>query len=199
MPWCLKSELESGLESELEGSLEKFPVLVSQVCTQVECSQAQELGSQVWGYSLAFPLAQESRPRSQVAVELSLESQGLGPLGDSSLVSPWVTPSKHQSCQVATDCPIPMGSCPMAWPVPGARLVTRQEQGLDLRRQRRQLKQPSMALEELEFSLVLEGVAFLAVLVQFLGLEVLQVLELPQQLLLQRLRLRLLSMELLEA
>lgn len=56
-----------------------------------------------------------------------------------------------------------------------------------------------MVLEELESSLVLEGVAFLVVLAQFLGLEALQALELPQQLLLQRLPLRLLSTELLEA
>lgn len=174
-------------------------MLVFQVCTQAECSRAQELGSQVWGYSLEFPLAQESRPKLQVEVVLLLESQGLGPLGDSSLVSHWVTPSKHQSCQVATDCLIPMGSHPMEWLVQGARLATQQGQGLDHRRQQQQLKQPSMVLEELESFLVLEGLAFLVVLAQFLGLEALQALGLPQQLLLQRLLLRLLSMELLEA
>lgn len=80
----------------------------------------------------------------------------------------------------------------------GARLATQQGQGSDPRRRRQQLKQPSMVLGELESSLVLEGVAFLVVLAQFLGLEALQVLELLQQQLLQRLLLRLLSMELLE-
>lgn len=198
MPWCHKSELEP-LGSEQEQSLERFRVLVFQVCTQAECSRAQELGFQVWGYSLEFPLAQESRPRLQVEVVLLLESQGLGPLGDSSLVSHWVTLSKHQSCQVAMDCLIPMGSHPMEWLVQGARLATQQGQGLDHRRQQQQLKQPSMVLEELESFLVLEELAFLVVLAQFLGLEALQVLGFLQQLLLQRLLLRLLSMELLEA
>lgn len=80
----------------------------------------------------------------------------------------------------------------------GARLATQQGQGSDPRRRRQRLKQPSMVLGELESSLVLEGVAFLVVLAQFLGLEALQALELLQQQLLQRLLLRLLSMELLE-
>lgn len=81
----------------------------------------------------------------------------------------------------------------------GARLATQQGQGSDPRQRQQQLKQPSMqVLGELESSLVLEGVAFLVVLAQFLGLEALQALELLQQLLLQRLLLRLLSMELLE-
>lgn len=195
MLWYLNLELES----EPEESLGKFLVLVFQVYTQVECSQEQELGSLVWECSLEFPLAQESRPRFQVEVVLFLESQGSGPLGVSSLVSHWVIPSKHQSCQVATDCPIPMGNCPMEWLVQGAKLATQRGQGSDPRQQWQRLKQRSMVLEELESSLVLEGVAFLVVLAQFLGLEALQALELPQQLLLQRLLLRLLSMELLEA
>lgn len=109
MLWCPKSELAS----ELEESLGKFLVLVFQVYTQAECFQEQELGSLVWGCSLEFPLAQESKPRLQVEVVLLLESQGSDPLGVSSLVSHWVIPSKHQSCQVATDCPIPTGNCPM--------------------------------------------------------------------------------------
>lgn len=196
MLWCLNLELES----EPEESLGKFLVSVFQVYTQVECSQEQELGSLVWECSLEFPLAQESRPRFQVEeVVRFLESQGLGPLGVSSLVSHWVIPSKHQSCQVATDCPIPMGNCPMEWLVQGAKLATQRGQGSGPRQQWQRLKQRSMVLEELESSLVLEGVAFLVVLAQFLGLEALQALELPQQLLLQRLPLRLLSMELLEA
>lgn len=195
MLWYLNLELES----EPEESLGKFLVLVFQVYTQVECSQEQELGSLVWECSLEFPLAQESRPRFQVEVVLFLESQGSGPLGVSSLVSHWVIPSKHQSCQVATDCPIPMGNCPMEWLVQGAKLATQRGQGSGPRQQWQRLKQRSMVLEELESSLVLEGVAFLVVLAQFLGLEALQALELPQQLLLQRLLLRLLSMELLEA
>lgn len=195
MRWCLKSELES----ELEESLGKFLALVFQVYTQVECSQEQEPGSLVWGCFLEFPLAQESRPRFQVEVVLLVESQESGPLGVSNLVSHWVIPSKHQSCPVATDCPIPMGNRPMEWLVRGARLATQQGQGSDPRQQQQQLKQRSMVLEELESSLVLEGVAFLVVLAQFLGLEALQALELPQQLLLQRLLPRPLSMELLEA
>lgn len=195
MPWCLKSELES----ELEESLGKFLAWVFQVYTQVACSREQELGSPVWGCSLEFPPAQESKPRFQVEEVLLLESQGSGPLGASSLVSHWVIPSKHQSCQVATDCPIPMGYRPMEWLVQGARLATQRAQGLDPRRRRRQLKRPSMVLEELESSLVLEGAAFLVELAQFLGLEALQALELPQQLLLRRLLRRLPSMELLEA
>lgn len=80
----------------------------------------------------------------------------------------------------------------------GARPATQQGQGSDPRRQRQQLKQRSTVLEELESSLALERVAFLVVLAQFLGLEALQALELLQQLLLQRLLLRPLSMELLE-
>lgn len=196
MLWCLNLELES----EPEESLGKFLVSVFQVYTQVECSQEQELGSLVWECSLEFPLAQESRPRFRVEeVVLFLESQGSGPLGVSSLVSHWVIPSKRQSCQVAMDCPIPMGNCPMEWLVQGAKLATQQGQGSGPRQQWQQLKQRSMVLEEVESSLVLEGVAFLVVLAQFLGLEALQALELPQQLLLQRLPLRLLSMELLEA
>lgn len=195
MLWCLKLELES----ELEESLGKFLALVFQVYTQAECSQEQELGSLVWGCSLEFPLAQESRPRFQEEVVLFLESQGSGPLGVSSLVSHWVTPSKHRSCQVATDCPTPMGNCPTEWLVQGAKPATQRGQGSDPRQQWQQLKQQSMVLEELESSLVLEGVAFLVVLARFLGLEALQALELPQQLLLQRLLLRLLSTELLEA
>lgn len=86
----------------------------------------------------------------------------------------------------------------MEWLVREARLATQQGQGSDPRQQQQQLKQRSMVLEELESSLVLEGVAFLVVLAQFLGLEALQALELPQQLLLQRLLPRPLSMELLE-
>lgn len=196
MLWCLNLELES----EPEESLGKFLVSVFQVYTQAECSQEQELGSLVWECSLEFPLAQESRPRFQVEeVVLFLESQGLGPLEVSSLVSHWVIPSKHQSCQVAMDCPIPMGNYPMEWLVQGAKLATQRGQGSGPRQQWQQLKQRSMVLEELESSLVLEGVAFLVVLAQFLGLEALQALELPQQLLLQRLPLRLLSTELLEA
>lgn len=120
-------------------------------------------------------------------------------MGVSSLVSHWVIPSKHQSCQVAMDCPIPTGNCPTEWLVQGAKLATQRGQGSGPRQQWQQLKQRSMVLEELESSLVLEGVAFLVVLAQFLGLEALQALELPQQLLLQRLPLRLLSTELLEA
>lgn len=195
MPSCRKSELES----EPESSLERFPVLVFRVYTPAEYSQAQELGSQVWGCSPEFPLAQESRPRLQVEVVLLPESQVSGPLGDSSLVSPWVTPSKPRSCQVAMDFPTPMGSCPMEWLVQAARLATQQGQGSDPRQRQQQLKQRSMVLEELESSLVLEGLAFLVVLERFPGLEALQAPGLPQQQLLQRLLLRLLSMELLEA
>lgn len=165
MLWCLKLELES----ESQESLGKFLALVFQVYTQAECSQEQELGSLVWGCSLEFPLAQESRPRFQVEVVLFLESQGSGPLGVSSLVSHWVIPSKHQSCQVATDCPIPMGNCPMEWLVQGAKLATQRGQGSGPRQQWQQLKQRNMVPEELESSLVLEEVAFLVVLAQFLG------------------------------
>lgn len=49
MQWCLRleQELELELELEPEGSLEKCRVWGYQVYTQVECSQARELGSQV--------------------------------------------------------------------------------------------------------------------------------------------------------
>lgn len=43
MPWCLRPE--QALELELEGSQGKFRVWGSQVYTQVEFSQAQELAS----------------------------------------------------------------------------------------------------------------------------------------------------------
>lgn len=173
--------------------------------TQVECSQVQELGYQVWGCSLGFPLEQESSPRSQVEAELLLESQELDPLGVSSLEFLWGTLSRHPSCQVATDCPTALGNCPTAmgleeWLVPGPRLGTQRGQGLAPRlQQQQQLKQQNMVLEDLEFSLVLvlEVLAFLVGPVQFLGSEALQGLGL--QLLLQRRLLRQLNMELLEA
>lgn len=173
MRWCLRLEQESALG--LEGSLGKCLVWGYQVYTQVECSQEQELGSQVWGCSLGFPLEQESRPRPQVEVELLLESQELDPLGVSSLESHWGTPSRHPSCQVATDCPTALGNCPMAmgpeeWLVLGPRLGTRQGQGLARRLQQQpQLKQQSMVPEELEFSLVLAVAAFLVGPAPFLG------------------------------
>lgn len=172
--------------------------------TQVECSQAQELGSQVWGCSPGFPLEQESSPRPQVEVELLLESQELDPLGVSSLEFHWGTLSRHPNCQVAMDCPTALGNCPMAmgleeWLAPGPRLGTQRGQGLAPRLQQRQLKQQSMVLgyRECSLVLVLEVLAFLAGPVQFLGLEALQGLGL--QLLLQRRLLRQLNMELLEA
>lgn len=164
--------------------------------SQVECSQAQEVGSQVWGCSLGFPLEQESSPRPQVEPELSLESQELDHLEASSLASHWGTPSRHPSCQVATDCPTALGNCPMAMGleellVQRPRLGTQQGQGLAPRLQQlQQLKQQSLqVLEEPEFSLVLEGPA------RFPGLEALQ--GLGSQLLPQLLRQ--LNMELLEA
>lgn len=186
---------------ELEENLGKCLVWAFQGSTQVECFRAQELGSLVLGYFLEFPLVQESRPRSQVEVVLSLESQGLGPLEASSLASLLVTPSKHPSCQVVMDCPTPMENCPMEWLVPGAKPATQRGQGSVLRRQLQRLKQLSMVLELLGSSLALEGAAFLVAPAQFLGLEASQGLGLPrqQQQLLQRQLLRLPSMELLEA
>lgn len=47
MQWCLSLEQELELELEPEGSLGKCRVWGYQVYTQVECSQARELGSQV--------------------------------------------------------------------------------------------------------------------------------------------------------
>lgn len=169
--------------------------------TQVECSQAQELGSQVWGCSLGFPLEQESSPRLQVEAELLLESQELDPLGVSSLESHWGTLSRHPSCQVAMDYPTALGNCPMAmgpeeWLVLGPKLGTPQEQELAPRLQQQQLKQQNMVLEDLELSLV-SVLEVPASLVQFLGLEALQGLGL--QLLQQKRLLRQLNMELLEA
>lgn len=120
-------------------------------------------------------------------------------MGASSLGFPWDTPSKHPSCQVATDCPTPTGSCPMELLVQGAKPATPQEQGLAPRQQLQQLKQPSMVLEEPESSLASEGVAFLEELAPFLGLGASQGLGLLRQLPLQRLPQRLPSTELLEA
>lgn len=139
MLWSLRLELES----EPEQSLEKFLGLAFQVCTLAEYSPAQELGSLVWVCSLEFPLAQELRPRLQVEVVLLVESQGSGPLGASSLVSRWATPSKHRSCQVATDYRIPTGSCPTVWLVQAARPATLRGQELDPRQRQQQLKQQS--------------------------------------------------------
>lgn len=157
----------------------------------------------MWECSLGFPLEQESNPRSQVEVELLLESQELDPLGYSSLESHWGTPSRHPSCQVAMDCLTALGSCPLAtgpeeWLVQRARLGTRQGQELVQLQQQRQLKQQSLVPQEPEFSraLVLEVPAFLGYPVQFLGLEASQGSGL--QLLLQRRLLRQPNMELLE-
>lgn len=205
MRWCPRSELES--ESEL-GSQGKCPVWGSQVSTQVVCFPAQELGSLVWGCSPGCPPEQESKPRPQVEAELLLESQGSGPLGASSLGSHWGTPSRHPSCQVATDCPMPTGKRPSAmdpeeWRVPRARPATPRGQEWVPRRQRQQLRQPSSVLQELGSSLVSEAVAFPVRLARFLGSEALQglglLLLLPLLLLLLRRPQRLPSMELLGA
>lgn len=201
MRLCLRLELESA--SELARSQGKCPVWGSQVYTQEACSLAQELGSLVWGCSLGCPPEQESKPRPQVEVELLPESQGSGPLGASSLGSHWDTPSRHPSCQVAMDCPTPMGKHPSAmdpeeWLVPRARPATRRgQEWAPRRRQQQQLKQQNMVLEELASSPVSE--AFLVGLVQFLGLEALQGLGLLRQRLRPRQLLRLLSTELLGA
>jgi len=197
--WCLSLEPES--ESEPERSLGRCPVWGCPVYTQVECSQAQELGSRVWGCSLGFPPEPESRPRPQVEVELSPESQESDPLGASSLASRWGTPSRHPSCQVAMDCPTALGNCPSAmgpeeWLVPGPRLGTRRGQELARRLQQQQLKQQSMVREP-GFSLVLEAAAFPAGPAQFLGSEASQ--GRGRRLLRQRLLRRQLSSELLEA
>lgn len=59
VPWCLSQGRESELESELERNRGKCRVWGSQVCTQEECFQAQELAFLELECSLAFPLAQE--------------------------------------------------------------------------------------------------------------------------------------------
>lgn len=189
------------MESEPERSPGKCPVWGCQVSIQEECSQEQELGSQVWGCSPGFPPEPESRPRPQVEAELLLESQELDPLGASSLASRWGTPSRHPNCQVAMDCPTALGNCRLAmgpeeWLVPEARLGTPRGQELvpRLQQQQQRLKQQSMVPEEPGFSLVSEAAAFPA---QFLGLEASQVQ--GHQLLQQRPPRRQLSTELLEA
>lgn len=126
-----------------------------------------------------------------------LESQELDPLEVSSLESPWGTPSRHPSCQVATDCPTALGNCPTAlgleeWLAPRARLGTQRGRGLvhKPQQQQQQLKQQlNMVPREPAFSLasVSEVSAFLAGPARFLASEALQGPELQlQRLLLQR-------------
>lgn len=214
MRWYLRSEPE--LELELEGNPGKCQVWGSQVYILVEYFQAQELASLELGCSLEFPRALESSPRPQVQEELLLESQGLDPLGASSLESHWGTPSKPPSCQVAMDYPtalenFPMVMAPEEWQVQGARLATRQAQELVPRLQPQpQPKQLSTVLQEPESSRVSEAfpvsewAEFLAsewaeFLVQFLGLVASQGLGLLLLRLLRRQPRRQPSMELLEA
>lgn len=143
----------------MERSLEKCPVWGCPESTQAVCSQAQELGSQVWGCSQEFPLAQESSPKAQGQAGHLAESQELAHLGDSSLESLWGIPLRPPNCQEATVFLTAPANCPMAMGLEeqsvlrGPRLGTRQEQGL-AHRQHWQRKQQSMVLEEREFFLV---------------------------------------------
>lgn len=57
--WCLSQGRGSELELELERNRGKCRVWGSQVCTQEECFQAQELAFLELGCSLEFPLVQE--------------------------------------------------------------------------------------------------------------------------------------------
>lgn len=143
----------------MERSLGKCLVWGCPESTQAACSQAQELGSQVWGCSQEFPLAQESSPRAQGQAGHSAESQELAHLGDSSLESLWGIPLRPPNCQEATVYLTALANCPTAMGLEeqsvlrGLRLGTQQGQGL-ARRQHWQLKQQNMVLEEREFFLV---------------------------------------------